>query len=304
VYSSGKNRASRLNLELILGIFFTVPPLIMISKRSRPRPYSSGGFTLIELLVVIAIIAILAGMLLPALSRAKSKAQGVVCASNLKQMQLSWNLYLDDNGDKVPPNENPRQGTWVRGWLDNAVAVTDNTNIVHLRNSLLWKYHETLGIWRCPSDRSVSIHRGVTYPRVRSISMNAWLNRLDPPSSLLMPYRVIERLSQMTDPSPSKTWILMDEREDRINNGYFYVDMTGLKEKNPALYQLADMPASYHGGSGSISFADGHVELKKWLDPRTKPPLLKGKNLGLIGATPNNPDVAWLQERTTGAREE
>lgn len=273
-----------------------------LNRISSPRTSCRLGFTLIELLVVIAIIAILAGMLLPALSKAKSKAQGVVCMGNLKQMQLSWSLYLDDNGDKVPPNENPRQGSWVRGWLDNAVGVADNTNVLHLRNSHLWRYHETLGIWRCPSDRSVSIHRGVTYPRVRSISMNSWLNRLDPGSSQNALYKVIWKLADMTEPGPSKTWVFIDEREDRINNGYFYVDMAGSIEKTPASYQLADMPGSYHGGAASITFADGHVESKKWLDPRTRPPLAKGKNLSLIGSSPNNPDIGWLQERSTGIR--
>lgn len=266
------------------------------SLRSRIR-----AFTLIELLVVIAIIAILAGMLLPALSAAKGKAHGIVCLSNLKQMQISWLLYADDNADKIPPNEHPRLGTWVRGWLDNAVSVTDNTNTLNLRNSHLWPYHNTLGIWRCPADRSTSKHGGRTYPRVRSISMNAWLNRRD--SDMDSPFKVIRKTSDMTDPSPTRNWIFIDEREDRINNGYFFVDMSGFSPREPARIIMTDIPASYHNGGASITFGDGHVEQRRWNDPRTKTPIERAGNLRIISESANNADIIWLQERTTGLRQ-
>lgn len=266
--------------------------------------FRSGAFTLIELLVVIAIIAILAGMLLPALGRAKAKAQGIQCLGNLRQMGLAWMMYADDH-ERIPPNNvnssDPRR-TWVRGWMDYSSPVPDNTNTVFLMTSHLWPYLNSLAVWRCPADKSMSRHSGRLLPRVRSVSMNNWLNA-DGAWDGQSQFKVIRRVSDMMNPSPTGTFVLLDEREDRINNGFFVVDMAGSSHpRQPARLRMVDFPASYHNGAGGLSFADGHAEIRKWLDPRTIPPIRSGRNLGLVTASPNNADVIWLQARATGLR--
>ena len=273
-----------------------------LCRRFQPFGSRLSAFTLIELLVVIAIIATFAGLLLPSLAKGKTQAKGIQCLNNLNQLSLSWLMYADDNGDKIPPNNlngvDPTK-TWVVGWLDYERPVPDNTNTVNLMNSHLWPYHRTLAIWRCPADRSTSRHGGRLYPRVRSVSMNCWLNSEGPWEGLNQ-YKVMRKVSDMTAPGPVSTFVLTDEREDRINNGFFVVDMRGFNPRDLNTLQLVDIPASYHNGAGGVTFADGHSEIKKWLDPRTKPPIRLGRDLPLMAASPNNRDVLWLQERSTG----
>src|SRR5438105_13264495 len=149
------------------------------NHNSRPL----AAFTLIELLVVIAIIAILAALLLPALHKTKTNAEGIYCLNNLRQMGISWVMYAQDNNDRIPPNNgNDQSGwingvtsfypnTWCAGWLEFN-GTSDNTNVLYLQRSHLQPNLKTLDVWKCPADRSTSKHGGVVYRRVRSMSMN------------------------------------------------------------------------------------------------------------------------------------
>ena len=191
------------------------------------RVSGHGAFTLVELLVVIAIIAILATMLLPALSKAKSKAQGLYCLNNLKQLEVSRMMYCDENQDRLPPNDDNNQRdatrTGVVGYLDLTNS-PDNTNTGFLARSLLWPYLQSVSIWKCPGDKSTSRHGGAVYPCVRNFSMNGWLNAYDEGRLTSIgpePYKVIRKMSGLLNPPPARTWVFMDERADSINNGWF-----------------------------------------------------------------------------------
>ncbi len=274
------------------------------------RPTRTAGFTLIELLVVIAIIAILAAMLLPALTTAKTKTQGINCMNNHRQLSLAWQMYSDDNNDRlIYASEDPYQPeTEAAAWITGTLTFNPNDPKnwdpdLTIKKSPLWPYTgKNLAIWKCPADRSGVTVEGAFKPRVRSMSMNVFLGGWGGTDGYWGPsfsaYKIYLKPSELHDPGPAKVFVFLDMREDSIDMGNFGTRMAGWPDQ-PERYGYYDLPAFYHHRAGGFSFADGHSEIHRWRDDRTMPPLVPNGFVNDNFSSPNNPDVAWLQEHST-----
>ncbi len=282
----------------------------------EPAPGDPGarGFTLIELLTVIAIIALLAGLLLPALAKARGRAQAINCLSNNRQLVLAWQLYAGDNSEKLPYNLG-MVGSSFRtdlNWVNNVMTwdlSSDNTNLATLTQAGLGTFvGGNTGVFRCPSDRALSsIQKAAGWTaRIRSYSMNAMIGdagsftangyNINNPS-----YTQFFKLTQI--PQPADIFVFLDEHPDSIDDGYF-LDKSQLNGGSgeygggPKTAEWTDLPASYHNNATALSFADGHGALHRWQEPNTiRPPLPHAANLPIpIPAEPASAlaDLHWV----------
>jgi len=262
-----------------------------------------SAFTLIELLVVIAIIAILAAMLLPALARAKSKALGVSCMNQTRQIMLASIMYAGDNQDRFPglrhssaivPDDPIRP--WCQGWLDWSVSAV-NTNTTVLLDpkyaSLAPYFANSKNLFQCPADKYVSnVQRNQGWTsRARSMSGNTYIGS-DPVQLSSGPvdpaYMLAAKFSELRNPGPSSSWVYLDEHGDSINDPAFFA---------PAASRWIDFPASYHNGAGCITFADGHTENHKWLSSLKNQKVTYTTSVA-VGVPAADLDYWWLRERT------
>jgi len=271
------------------------------TKQRQLNGRMDGAFTSTDLITVFAVLLIFGAIQWPSMANTKGKGQSTSCLSNHRQLVRAWQQYADDHGGRLAGNLDggavpvPRDRTWVLGWLDFS-GLPDNTNTLFLTvySPLAPYLHRAADVFKCPVDTSLSFgNRGL--PRVRSVAMNSFMGD-DERRNVTTGYHRFRNISQIVKPKPSQAFVFIDEREDSINDGCFWVDVRGFDPPAPNEYAIMDYPADWHNRGANLSFVDGHTETWRWRDPRTiSRHWLPPNNQ----PSPNNPDVRRIQEAAT-----
>ncbi len=255
---------------------------VPVHKQFRPR----RAFTLIELLVVIAIIAILAALLLPALSRAKAQAYRIQCLNNIRQLSLTWHLYTGDNAERLVSNgygTGPTVKTWVTGnWHNDFQAFSDPSYLTDPTNALFANYIRVAAIYRCPADHSTLNVGGNYISRVRTYALNAWCNwEYGNDSNYDANHIVFRKSSDVAAYNPSEIFTFIDTSP--VSVCYPAFDVVA----NSSSY-FYHRPSVEHNHSGTVAFADGHVEAHRWSNPQT------WMLAHTVTVTGPSPDPSWM----------
>jgi type II secretory pathway pseudopilin PulG len=293
--------------------------LLLVRKQSAGNRVADA-FTLVELLVVVCVLALLAATLVPTFAGSRTGSQTFRCLNNNRQLAVAWRMYADDSSDRLVyanPSDASQSNTnrisaWATSIIDFTTASGNWDTNVDIVKGPLWSYtSKDASIYRCPSDHSyVVTGSGVAKPRVRSFAMNLFTGGFAPQPgagpagtdgglAFAAPYRIFSKSTDLTAPGPARTFVFIDTRPEAIIYPEFITDMAGYPSL-PAQYTFYDFPGIFHNLGASVSFADGRAEIRRWVDPRTAPPMSIPPMTTV--PSPNNLDIAWLQARATSLK--